>query len=67
MKVESLVNLQLTNDEWESLLSIALVAYGSDALDLQDLAFAESLLIKGGAVPEDDPEDQPDDEQVTIQ
>lgn len=64
MKVESLVNLQLTNEEWESLLSIALVAYGSDTLDLQDLAFAESLLIKGGAVPDDEPEE---DDQVTIQ
>lgn len=58
MKVESVVNLSLSPEEWESMMSIALVAYGSTDLDLQSQAFAEEILIRGGAELDTDEDEQ---------
>lgn len=58
------MNLSLSPDEWESLIAIALVAFGSENLDIQDLAFAECLLRKGGAVNDDDDEEENSDNQI---
>lgn len=61
MELKSQVVMTLSPEQWESLMAVCLVAYGSDQLDVQDLAFCEEVILKGGGeIAEEDTDDQPE-------
>ena len=61
MNIQAQVVMTLSQAQWQSLMAICIVAYGSDQLDIQDLALAEEILTKGGAEPdEEQDEEEPD-------